>query len=294
MDTELLVALVVLWLSTTTALFFFFRLFLANGGEAFHPHSVDVEHRHHVFLAVNSRTMCKYDCPVKSISTFVAPRGSSSSKQFTVMSCMISVAGFLGTSRWYALGGVSLLTAALCFAGFASLLLVAAFELDVVPERYLEDKLTVTGWLIQNIEQTYKLRAPFSTENIFDPRFRDFIRFSKAIYYLYDEDTFLLNRPKKATPWIYQAFWSILHMVGACSFVACIPAGILLHDQTESKVSWITGFMFFVFCLVSYLSGNYFPVFKSLRGYVLMWNPFVREPHFMIKLKMVGVFILFA
>ena len=286
MDTELLVALLVLWLSTTTSLVFFFRLFLANGGEAFHPHSVDVEHRHHVFLAVNSRTMCKYDCSVKSISTFVAPRGSSSSKQFTVMSCMISVAGFLGTSRWYALGGVTTLTAGLCFAGFASLLLVAAFELDVVPERYLEDKLTVTGWMIEKIEDAYNIKAPFSTSNIFDPRFRDFIRASKSIYYLYDEDTYLLHRPKKATPWIYQAFWPILHMIGACSYITCIPAAILLHDSTESKVSWITGSMFFFFCLVSYLSGNFFPVFKPLRGHVIMWNPFVREPHFMIKLKM--------
>lgn len=294
MDTELLVALAVLWLSTTTSLFFFFRLFLANGGEAFHPHSVDVEHRHHVFLAVNSRTMCKYDCPVKSISTFVAPRGSSSSKQFTVMSCMIAVAGFLGTSRWYALGGVSIQTATLCFAGFASLLLVAAFELDVVPERYLEDKLTVTGWLIEKIEDHFPdIKAPFATHNIYDPRFRDFIRASKAIYYLYEEDMYLLHRAKKSNPWIYQAFWPILHMIGACCFVICIPAGILYHDAMESKVSWITGIMFFFFCLISYLSGNFFPVFKIWRGYVLMWNPFVREPHFMLKLKMVNFIFLF-
>lgn len=286
MDAELLVALMVLWLSTTTSLVFFFRLFLANGGEAFHPHSVDVEHRHHVFLAVNSRTMCKYDCPVKSISTFVAPRGSSSSKQFTVMSCMIAVAGFLGTSRWYALGGVSLQTASLCFAGFAALLLLAAFELDVVPERYLEDKLTVTGWLIEKIEDKYNLKAPFSTSNIFDTRFREFIRSSKSIIHLYEEYTYLMHRPKKATPWIYHAFWSILHMFGACAYVICIPVAILLHDNTESKVSWITGLMFFVFCLESYLSGNFLHVFKPLRGYVLLWNPFVREPHFMIKLKM--------
>lgn len=290
MDTELLVALMVLWLSTTSGIFFFFRMFFAKGGEAFHPHSVDVDHRHDVFLAVNSRTMCKMDCPVKSISTFVAPRGSSSSKQFTVLSCMIAVAGFLGTSRWYALGGVNIVSAVLCFAGFASLLLVAAFELDVVPDRYLEDKLTVTGWLIERLEDEYKLKAPFSTSNIYHATFREFIRSSKDLHYLYEEDIYLINRSKKLQPWIYQSFWPILHMIGACAYVTLVPAAIILHDDTEYKVAFITGAMFFFFCGLSYLSGNFFPVFKSIRCMVLMWNPFLREPYFMLKLKMVRHF----
>ena len=46
-----------------------------NSGEAFHPHSVDVEARHPYFLVVNSKTVCKREFAVKSISAFVAPRG---------------------------------------------------------------------------------------------------------------------------------------------------------------------------------------------------------------------------
>lgn len=284
MDTELLVALMVLWLSTTTALVLFLRMWFAHDGEAFHPHSVDVDHRHGQFLAVNSRTMCKLDCPVKSISSFVAPRGSSSSKQFTVLSCMIAVAGFLGTSRWYAVGEVPLIVAVLCFVGFASLLLIAAFELDVIPDRYLEDKLLVTAWLIQKLGLQHKL--PFSL-SIDSAQFRQFIRNSKEIYHLYEEDLYMINRPKKHQPWIYHLFWSTLHMIGASSYVILVPIAILLHDKTEAKVAWITGSMFCFFCGLSYLSGQYVPVLRPWRGLVLMWNPFLREPHFMLKLKRV-------
>lgn len=100
MDNELLIALCVLWCTTTAALIIFLSMWFFNQSEAFHPHSVDVEHRHSLFMVTNSKTMCKHDCAIKSISAFVAPRGSSSSKHFTVLTVMISVAGFLGTSRW--------------------------------------------------------------------------------------------------------------------------------------------------------------------------------------------------
>lgn len=65
---------------------------------------------------------------------------------------MASVAGFLGSSRWYFMGDATFLQAALSLVGFASLLLVAAFELDVVPERFLEYKLDVTAYLIGQLE----------------------------------------------------------------------------------------------------------------------------------------------
>ena len=93
MDNELLIALCVLWLSTTAAMVIFLKMWFLNDGEAFHPHSIDIEHRHNQFVVVSSTTECKYDCAVKSISAFVAPRGSSSSKQFTVLCVMIAVAG---------------------------------------------------------------------------------------------------------------------------------------------------------------------------------------------------------
>eukprot|EP01031_Cornospumella_fuschlensis_P034796 gene34796-42137_t len=129
--------------------------------------------------------MCKLDCPVKSISAFVAPRGSSSSKQFTVLIVMISVAGMLGSTRWYYVRDASFLEASLSFFGFAALILLVGFELDVVPERFLEDKLLVTGWLLEKAKLDADL--PFSL-NIKDEGFRDFIRSSKEIYHLYEED----------------------------------------------------------------------------------------------------------
>jgi hypothetical protein len=163
-------------------------------------------------------------------------------------------------------------------------LLVAAFELDVVPERFLEDKLLVTAWLIEKLHLKDSLPFPL---DIYDERFRDFIRSSKEIYYLYDEDIYLLNRPRKHQPWIYHSFWSLLHMVGACTFVILLPIAVITHDSSEGKVGWITGSSFVFFCLVSYLSGNYVPVLKPFRGWILMWNPFCKEPYFMLKLKRV-------
>lgn len=133
MDFELMVCLLILWFSSTMALVCFLSMWLYNEGEAFHPHAVDVDHRHELFLVVKSETQCKKDCAVKNISTYVAPRGSSSSKQFTVLCVMISISGVLGTVRWAAVGDATELQALLSAVGFACLLLVAAFELDVVP-----------------------------------------------------------------------------------------------------------------------------------------------------------------
>lgn len=129
MDGELLLALCVLWLSTTYALITFMSMWFFNEGESFHPHSIDVDHRHALFVVVHSETCCKTDCTVKNISCFVAPRGSSSNKQFTVLCVMISVAGFLGTFRWHKVGDGKALEVGLALLGFASLLLVAFFEL---------------------------------------------------------------------------------------------------------------------------------------------------------------------
>lgn len=285
MDTELLVALVVLWFSTTTALITFLRMWFSYHGESFHPHSVDVEHRHGLFLVVNSKTQCKIDCMVKSISVFVAPRGSSSSKQFTVLSVMIAVAGFLGTSRWVRVADVSNTVATLTFLGFSSLLFIAAFEMDVIPERYLEDKLVVTGWLIEKLG--YKTIVPFKLRPC-DEGFRTFIRSSQDIYHLYDEDIYLQNRPKKYMKWTYHSLWSILHMYGACGYIVFVPIAIMLHDSHETKVVYITAIMFGCFLFMSYLTGEYVPVLSYFKGWVLMWNPFLKEPHFLLKLKRVS------
>lgn len=284
MDSELLIALLVLWTSTTIALVAFLRMWFSNKGESFHPHSVDIEHRHNFFLVVNSKTFCKYDCPVKSISLFVAPRGSSSSKYFTVLSCIISISGLFGTARWYYVNDASLFEAILSLVGFASLLLVTTFELDVVPERFLEDKLLVTGWLIEKLNMQKELNFDINTYN---DDFLNFLRQSNEIYYLYDEDIYLKKRTKKFNIWKYHTIWPTLHMVGCCAYIILVPAAIILNDIAEEKVAWITGILFTLFCFMAYLTGNYVPVIKYFRCWILLWNPFLNEPHFMLKLKKV-------
>lgn len=107
MDGELFLSLIVFWLSISGAIITFMSMWFFNEGESFHPHSVDIDHRHALYVVAHSDTCCKLDCCVKSISSFVAPRGSSSSKQFTVLCAMISVSGFLGTYRWYIVGQVN-------------------------------------------------------------------------------------------------------------------------------------------------------------------------------------------
>jgi hypothetical protein len=289
MDGELLIALIVLWISSTTALISCLHMWLDDDGAAFHPHSVDVEHRHSSFLVVHSSTYCKLDCPVKSISSFVAPRGSSSSKQFSILIVMISIAGFLGTSRWYFVGDASYIEACFSLVGFASLLLIAGFELDVVPDRFLEDKLIVTGWLIEKLN--YQDRLPF-TLSASDEGFLDFIRSSKEIYHLYEEDKYILHRGRRFSYFRYSSLWSSLHMLGACSYIFCVTAAIIINDYNEEKVAWITGTLFSMFCFLAYLTGNYLPVVKYLRGWILLWNPFLREPYFMYKLKKVSFLFL--
>lgn len=279
MDEQLLIALAVLWISTTSALVVFFRMWFAYNGEAFHPHSTDVELRHNLFLVVNSKTVCKHDFVVKSISSFVAPRGSSSSKIFTVLIVIVAIAGALGACRWYYVGDATFLEASLAFIGFNSLLCVTGFELDVVPERFLEDKLIVTGWLIEKLNMAKDL--PFNL-HYSDERFLEFIRQSNEIYHLYEEDLYI---QKRISSWTYDFLWPTMHMLGACTYVILVPTAIILNDINEEKVAWITGSLFGTFCFLAYLTGNYVPVIKYFRGWILLWNPFYKEPHFMLKLK---------
>lgn len=290
MDTELLIALLVLWCGSTVALIIFLRMWFANDWAAFHPHSVDVEARHPAFLVVNSKTLCKKDCAIKSISAFVAPRGSSSSKHFTALCMMLSIAGMLGSTRWYFVRDATFVQFLLAFFGFGALMLVAGFELDVAPERFLEDKQMITGWLIQKLKLDKQLPFKLGPHN---KEFRAFIRSSPEIYHLYEEDRYLFARhAQNIEMWTHEVIWQSMHMVGAVAFVMLVPASIILNDIAEEKVAWITGFAFCVFCGMNYFTGNYVPVLRYCRGWVLTWNPFLREPYFMLKLKRVSQFSL--
>lgn len=286
MDAELLMALLVMWTGSTVAMVIFLIMWFANDGAAFHPHSVDIENRHPAFYVVNSRTICKKDCAVKSVSAFVAPRGSTSSKYFTALSMVIAISGMLGTTRWYFVGDATPLQMSLAFCGFGSLMLIAGFELDVAPERFLEDKLLVTGWLIQKLKLNKKLPFRLVPQC---KEFREFIRNSPEIYHLYEEDrSASAHKPDNLNLWNADLLSQSAHMLGAIMYVLLVPLAIILNDNAEEKVVWITGSMFIVFCGVGYFTGNYIPVVNTLRGWVLAWNPFLREPHYMLKLKRVS------
>eukprot|EP00597_Dinobryon_sp_UTEXLB2267_P015334 CAMPEP_0170122726 /NCGR_PEP_ID=MMETSP0020_2-20130122/16921_1 /TAXON_ID=98059 /ORGANISM="Dinobryon sp., Strain UTEXLB2267" /LENGTH=409 /DNA_ID=CAMNT_0010353859 /DNA_START=307 /DNA_END=1536 /DNA_ORIENTATION=- len=198
---------------------------------------------------------------------------------------MASVAGFLGSTRWYYMGDASQFQAILSLIGFGALLLVAAFELDVVPERFLESKLSVTAYLIELLEM----------KNCFDfelkpnsEKFRDFIRKSKDIYYLYDEDKYIAsarNRLTSGTKWKYFFIWEGVHMTGAVLYVVLVTAAILLNEIEEERVAWITGGFFVFFCFMGYLTGRYAPLLGFFKGWVMLWNPFLKEPNFLSKLR---------
>lgn len=286
MDGELLIALCVLWFSTTVALIGFLCMWYLNGGEAFHPHSVEIEPTHRAFVVVSSKTTCKYDCAVKSISAFAAPRGSTSYQQFTALSVMIAVSGFLGTARWQAVGDANRIEAILSYIGFSSLLLVATFEVDVSPETFLKDKLLVTSWLIEKLgaHKEYPFNQPSTSKE-----FLDFVRKSPRIYDLFEEDRVVLNHADKS--WYYNPVWGTLHMLGALIYISCVTASIILNDMAEEKVGWITGVHFLIFGFLGYLTGNYLPVIAPLRGYILTWNPFYSDPDFMENLKWVCLLI---
>lgn len=139
MDKELLIALWVLWFSSTFLIVIFLRIFLVNDGESFHPHCVEVELRHSSSdFACVCATICKPDCAVKHISSYVAPRGSSAAKYFNTFAISMSVAGILGTSRWQGVGDASQLEASLAYVGFVCLAIASFFEWDQTPERFLE------------------------------------------------------------------------------------------------------------------------------------------------------------
>jgi hypothetical protein len=74
-------------------------------------------------------------------------------------------------------------------------------------------------------------------------------------------------------------------MVGAILFVSFVPLAIILNDNAETKVAYITGITFIVFTFFGYLSGEYLPVLRIFRCWLLVWNPFIRDPHYMLKLR---------
>lgn len=223
MDYELLFALIIMWSATSACLAIFISIIFLHEGGAFHPHCVDVESRHAGFIVVKSRTLCKPDCAVKSISAYIAPRGSSSSKYFGSIIVIISMAGMFGCFRWYMIGDADETQAALSVVGFSFLLLICAFESDVSPDRFLEDKLMVTAWYLQRIGADGVLDFPLDVSN---GAYRHFVRTSKHLRPLFEEfDRYDGTEMKKDTQFTadvdfpYRPWWAVIHMVGALAYL---------------------------------------------------------------------------
>ena len=301
MDHELLIALCIFWLSITLALVTFLPMWFLNEGEAFHPHSVALDKRHSMYMVVSSETQCKHDFCVASISSFVAPRGSTSSKYFSLLCTSASISGFLGSYRWFKMGDAKQDETLLALWGFFSLLLVASFELDVSPHVFLQIKLQITKWLMEkqiryNRKQYTLCRGKQGTSDLYlAPPFPLtptnlllFIRESPLLYSLYEEDAENMISPGKyALPEHGQ--WDQLHghihMIGAIGFVCCVTTSVILNDANETSVAIITGISFFMFSFLGYLTGSYVWLIPMWRGIVMQWNPFMKEPHFMAKLQ---------
>jgi hypothetical protein len=269
-------------------------MWIYNDGEAFHPHCVDMEQRHQMYQVVGAKTTCKIDFAVKSVSAFIAPRyfvlliiahhimnrGSTSDKHFTVFLIMAAVAGFLGALRWHAVGDATELECLLCQLGFFCLIVVAMFEVDVSSAVFLEEKLIITCWLLEKLDMKKHLKFNLSQ---YEPQLLEFIRASPDIKHLYEED----DGKIKIQPVLLNIQFS-MHAIGASGFIVFVTAAIIMNDLHEEKVAWITGLFFFIFTALGYLTGSYVPIFPVFKGWLLLWNPFLREPEFLDKLQMVS------
>lgn len=373
MDSELLLFLWVFWSGTTLCLICYLPMFFANRGESFHPHCVSLRYRHVMYEVVDARTECKFSHVVSSISSFVAPRGSTSSNFFKMLSVQIAISGFLGTHRWNKVGAANDTVSTLSLVGFACLLLVPIFDFDVLPQRFLVEKLMSSKWLLDKILKHRGLKRPFAFRQ---SEMLKFVRASPLIYHLYNEnhpaalqfaatdigettlshhrgrsrsrsrdrksggqeksrdmtggssigksESRLRSRSKSknkkkeqqqlrlmAPDWeddmdtssttgtprqqgdrkeernYWGQIYGLLHMIGAIGFVFCTTAAVILQEPAESViVAPVAAGSFTFFCLLGYLTGNYIPLFHVLRGWILPWNPFLHDPHFMYKLSL--------
>ena len=324
-----------------------------------------------MYEVVDARTECKVSHIVSSISSFVAPRGSTSSNFFKMLSVSISISGLLGSHRWYQVGSADYTASTLALVGFVCLLLVPIFDFDVLPQRFLEEKLLTTKWLLDKILKKRGEKRPFRFGR---SELLKFLRASPLLYWLYEENhvpaqfeagnsteimssgtprsrsrngksnsrstgdgngssssmrkrkTVLTgsrtrsrsrsSRTKKADAAVsgeqqqqevnttsqltatdtanfgktkrnyWGQMYGLFHMIGAIGFVVCVTAAVILQEPDESHlVAPLAAGSFSLFCLLGYLTGQYIPLVYSLRGYILPWNPFLTEPHFLYKLS---------
>lgn len=167
---------------------------------------------------------------------------------------MVAITGILGSSRWYFVGDATWYEACISIFGFFSLVFVACFELDVEPTRFLEDKMIVTGWLINKLGLEKDLDFSLSSPS---NEYREFLRKSPEIYHLYEEDRYLHARDelKAVKIWTYNGAWLSFHCLGAIIYVALVPLAICLNDIHEKRAAGVVMVSFTFFSLMGYLTG---------------------------------------
>jgi hypothetical protein len=85
--------------------------------------------------------------------------------------------------------------------------------------RFLEDKLLITAWCLEKLGADKVLPFNLTPSSV---EYRHFLRESKRIYNLYDEDHVYYEQgvvPPLLPGWPYHAWWCSLHILGAVSYV---------------------------------------------------------------------------
>ncbi len=133
---------------------------------------------------------------------------------------------------------------------------MALFELNVLPQRFLEDKIRITGWMIHKLKMIHFI--DFDVNDVYCPKFLNFLRVSPLISGLYEEDTYnTTGRSSSFTEFsMHGRIWNSIHMGAAIIFIACVTLAVILHDNNEQKVGWITSSFFLCFCLLGYCTGT--------------------------------------
>jgi hypothetical protein len=191
----------------------------------------------------------------------------------------------------FMMGDADLTQAVLSVTGFSFLLLICAFESDVSPDRFLEDKLMVTAWFLERMGAESVLDFPL---DVYHTHYRRFIRKSKLRPLFEEFDRFENHGADKidgvggTEDFPYKPWWAVVHMVGALAYLGCVAAGIILNDVDDDDiygVAYVMTFSFTIFSIMGYLTGTYMPLLRPLRGLVLVWNPFCRDRHFYASLR---------
>lgn len=131
------------------------------------------------------------------------------------------------------------------------MILVVTFEVPVTPQSFFQDKLLLTYWMMRKLKLQPYLDFKISPSS---PQLVDFIRNSEDLNGVFEE-----NSDGEMTPVSTFATFTLdfnLHAIGASTFVTCLTLAVILNDNQEHRVAYITGFFFVMFAAMGYCSGE--------------------------------------